>query len=247
MWLGVLGIIGGIAGGLSFVYSLGDILASGAWKDWSLWQWIANIGQLLFCIFPFVSSIPMLGRVGAVVGGILAKLLAKIPLVGSIASWIWAGWHAVKVFFNLYLMKWFVKGGWLYEMGKAVAKLVQYCRKPWVLFGLLLLSTFSDGILTRVFQLWGDLTMRAGSAAFEAVSRMMSEGGYGNPISESIAILTGAKSTLPPCFTAIWGAVGASQCIGLIVTTFQYIMLLSALRQGYKLYGKNGVGVGGPD
>ena len=70
------------------------------------------------------------------------------------------------------------------------------------------------------------------------VSNALREGGYGNPISDSIAIMTGAKSSLPPCFTAIWGAVGASQCIGLIVTTFQYLALLSALRTGYRLYGK---------
>lgn len=241
MWLGILGLIGGIAGGLSFVYSLGDIMVSGAWKDWSLWQWVANIGQLIFCLFPFVSTLPLIGRLAAVSAGWIAKLLAKMPLLGKLVAWFWALKTGFKTFFDIYLMKWFVKGGWLFNMGKALAKLVEYCRKPWVLFGMLLLSTFSDGILTRLFQLWGDITMRAANAAFEAVSRMMSQGGYGNPISESIAILTGAKSTLPPCFTAVWGAVGASQCIGLIVTTFQYLMLLSALRQGYKVYGKNGV------
>lgn len=241
MWLGILGLIGGIAGGLSFAYSFTDIMVSGAWKDWSLWQWVANIGQLIFCLFPFVSTVPVIGRLAAVAAGWIAKLLDKMPLLGKLVTLFWAFKTGFKTFFDIYLMKWFVKGGWLFNMGKALAKLVEYCRKPWVLFGMLLLSTFSDGILTRLFQLWGDITMRAANAAFEAVTRMMSQGGYGNPISESIAILTGAKSTLPPCFTAVWGAVGASQCIGLIVTTFQYLMLLSALRQGYKVYGKNGV------
>lgn len=241
MWLGILGLVGAVAGGISFVYSFGDIMVSGAWKDWSLWQWVANIGQLLFCLFPFVSQIPMIGRLAAIAVGWIAKLLSKLPLLGKLVTWIWALKTAFKTFFDLYLMKWFVKGGWLFNIGQGLAKLVQYMRKPWVLFGMLLLSTFSDGILTRLFQLWGDITMRAANAAFEAVTKMMSEGGYGDPISQSIAILTGAKSTLPPCFTAMWGAIGASQCIGLIVTTFQYLMLLSALRQGYKVYGKNGV------
>lgn len=241
MWLGVLGLVGAVAGGISFVYSFGDIMVSGAWKDWSLWQWVANIGQLLFCLFPFVSQFPMIGRLAAIAVGWIAKLLSKLPLLGKLVTWIWALKTAFKTFFDLYLMKWFVKGGWLFNIGQGLAKLVQYMRKPWVLFGMLLLSTFSDGILTRLFQLWGDITMRAANAAFEAVTKMMSEGGYGDPISQSIAILTGAKSTLPPCFTAMWGAIGASQCIGLIVTTFQYLMLLSALRQGYKVYGKNGV------
>lgn len=241
MWLGILGLVGAVAGGISFVYSFGDIMVSGAWKDWSLWQWVANIGQLLFCLFPFVSQFPMIGRLAAISIGWIAKLLSKLPLLGKLVAWIWALKTAFKTFFDLYLMKWFVKGGWLFNIGQGLAKLVQYMRKPWVLFGMLLLSTFSDGILTRLFQLWGDITMRAANAAFEAVTKMMSEGGYGDPISQSIAILTGAKSTLPPCFTAMWGAIGASQCIGLIVTTFQYLMLLSALRQGYKVYGKNGV------
>lgn len=241
MWLGILGLVGAVAGGISFVYSFGDIMVSGAWKDWSLWQWVANIGQLLFCLFPFVSQFPMIGRLAAIAVGWIAKLLSKLPLLGKLVTWIWALKTAFKSFFDLYLMKWFVKGGWLFNIGQGLAKLVQYMRKPWVLFGMLLLSTFSDGILTRLFQLWGDITMRAANAAFEAVTKMMSEGGYGDPISQSIAILTGAKSTLPPCFTAMWGAIGASQCIGLIVTTFQYLMLLSALRQGYKVYGKNGV------
>ena len=49
MWLGILGLVGAVAGGIGFVYSFGDIMVSGAWKDWSLWQWVANIGQLLFC------------------------------------------------------------------------------------------------------------------------------------------------------------------------------------------------------
>lgn len=241
MWLGLLGLLGGVFGFVGFSYSLGDIITSGAWKDWSLWQWVANIGQLLFCLLPFVGSVPLIGRLSAFGFGWIAKLLSHVPLLGKIATMIWSIKHALKVFWNIYMMKWFVKGGWLFNMGKAVAKLVQYCRKPWVLFGLLLLSVYSDGILTRMFQLWGDISMRAANAAFQAISSMMSQGGYGNPISESIAILTGAKSTLPPCFTAVWGAVGASQCIGLIVTTFQYLALLSALRAGYKVYGKNGV------
>ena len=217
MWLGLLGLLGGVAGFIGFSYSLADIVVSGAWRDWSLWQWVANIGQLLFCLLPFVNSIPMVGTLVAGLGGWIARLLSHLPLLGKLVTWIWSIKTALRVFWEMYLMRWFVKGGWLFNIGKAVAKLVQYCRKPWVLFGMLLLSTLSDGIFTRLFQLWGDISLRAANAAFEAVSHAMSEGGYGNPISESIAILTGAKSSLPPCFTAIWGLWGLLLVSGLLL------------------------------
>lgn len=241
MWMGILGILGGALGLASVFYSVGDIITSGSWRDWNLFDWIVNIGLSVLSLFPFVSTLPILGRLSALGFGWIGKLLAKLPLIGKIASWFWALKTGLKVFFDMYLMKWFIKGGWLYNLGKAVAQLVGQLRKPWVLFGVLLLSSLADGIFARIFQLWGDISLRAANAAFEMVSNALREGGYGNPISDSIAIMTGAKSSLPPCFTAIWGAVGASQCIGLIVTTFQYLALLSALRTGYRLYGKNGV------
>ena len=90
-------------------------------------------------------------------------------------------------------MKWFVKGGWLYNIGRAVAQLVML-RKPWV-FGVLLLSSLADGIFSRVFQIWGDISLRAANVAFEMVSRAMSEGGYGNPISDSIPDRCEVKSS----------------------------------------------------
>lgn len=241
MWFGILGILGGVLGLGSLFYSVGDILATGSWRDWGFFDWVVNVGLSVLSLYPFVSIMPLIGKIGALGFGWIGKLLAKMPLIGKIATWIWALKTGLKVFFDMYLMKWFVKGGWLYNIGKAVAQLVGQLRKPWVLFGVLLLSSLADGIFSRIFQLWGDISLRAANAAFEMVSNALREGGYGNPISESIAIMTGAKSSLPPCFTAIWGAVGASQCIGLIVTTFQYLALLSALRTGYKLYGKNGV------
>ena len=67
------------------------------------------------------------------------------------------------------------------------------------------------------------------SVAYDRVGAIMDDAGYGDPIGDAVMILRGAKETLPPCFTAVWGLVGASECIGLIITTFQYMFLLAAL------------------
>lgn len=241
MWMGILGLLGGVLSLTTVVISVGEILVTGSWRDWGIFDWVVNVGMSVLSLLPFVGTIPMVGRISALGFAWLAKLVSHVPLIGKIATMIWALRTGLRTFFDLYLMKWFVKGGWLYNIGRAVAQLVMQLRKPWVLFGVLLLSSLADGIFSRVFQIWGDISLRAANVAFEMVSRAMSEGGYGNPISDSIAILAGSKSSLPPCFTAIWGAVGASECIGLIVTTFQYLALLSALRVGYRLYGQNGV------
>ena len=121
------------------------------WRDWNLFDWIVNIGLSVLALFPFVSTMPILGRICALGFGWIGKLLAKLPLIGKIASWLWALKTGLKVFFDMYLMKWFIKGGWLYNLGKAVAQLVGQLRKPWVLFTVLLLSSLADGIFFTYF------------------------------------------------------------------------------------------------
>lgn len=240
--MAVLGSLVGILGFVGFTVSVGQVIATGEWRDWSLFDWIVNIGFMVFMLYPIAQVGTLTGKLVAFVGGSLVKLLSKVPLLSKIVDWLWAIKTAFKTFFDIYLMKWFVKGGIFYEIAHGVQTLLKFFTKhPILLFALMLMSSLAEGVASGLFQLWGDLSLRAANAAFEAVSRAMNDRGYGDPISESIAVLSGAKSTLPPCFTAIWGAVGASECIGLVVTTFQYLALFASLRVGYRLYGKNGV------
>ena len=240
--LGILGTIWGLASVFTFGWSVYDIISTGEWRDWSLFDWIVNIGFQLFLLWPIFKGVKAAGTAVSAAGGTLSRLLEKVPLLGKIATWIWAIKTAFKTFYDLYLMKWFTKGGILYELGNAARGLLNLVRKHPILFvALMLLSSVADGVFSHIYQLWGDLTMRAANAAFEAVSAAMDRNGYTNPIYEAIDILSGSKSTLPACFTAIWGAVGASECIGMIITTFQYIALLKSMQLGYRLYGKNGV------
>lgn len=240
--MAVLGGLVGILGFVGFTVSMGQVIASGEWRDWSLFDWILNIGFMVFMLYPIAQAGTITARLIAFIGGNLARLLSKVPLLSKIVDWLWAIKTAFKTFFDIYLMKWFVKGGIFYEIGNGVKTLLQFFTKhPILFFAMMLFSSLADGVASGLFQLWGDLSLRAANAAFEAVSKAMNDRGYGDPISESIAILNGSKSTLPPCFTAVWGAVGASECVGLVVTTFQYLALFASLRVGYRLYGKNGV------
>ena len=240
--MAVLGGLVGILGFVGFTVSMGQVIVSGEWRDWSVFDWIVNIGFMLFMLYPIAQAGTLTARIVAFLGGTVARLLSRLPVLSKLVDWIWAIKTAFKTFYDIYLMKWFVKGGIFYEIGAGVQTLLKFFTKhPILLFAMMLFSSLADGVASGLFQLWGDLSLRASSAAFEAVSQAMQDRGYGDPISESIAILNGSKSNLPPCFTAIWGAVGASQCIGLVVTTFQYLALFASLRVGYRLYGKNGV------
>lgn len=240
--MAVLGGLVGILGFVGFTVSMGQVIASGEWRDWSLFDWIMNIGFAVFMLYPIAQTGTLVAKLAAFVGGTVVKLLSKVPLLSKLVEWIWAIKTALRVLYDAFFIKLFQKGGWFYEIGRGVKTLIGFFTKhPILFFALMLFSSLADGVASGLFQLWGDLSLRAANAAFEAVSQAMSDRGYGNPISESIAILNGSKSTLPPCFTAIWGAVGASECIGLVVTTFQYLALFASLRVGYRLYGKNGV------
>lgn len=242
MPIGVLGLAFGLLSLVGFGVSLEQIIATGSWRDWTMFDWIVNIGLQLFLLFPIFKLVKLVGTTAALSAGWLARLASKIPLIGTIATWLWAGKTALKTFYELYMMKWFTKGGIFFELGSLAGFFLKLFKKhPILVFALVLLSSLADGVFSGIYQLWGDISIRAANAAFEAISKMMSEGGYGDPISETVAILSGSKSSLPPCFTSIWGAVGASECFGLVITTFQYMALLSSIRVGYRLYGKSGV------
>lgn len=236
----VLATLGIILGIVVTGYSITDIITTGAWRDWDWFDWLVNIGLVVIGLLPLIggafNALKALLVGGAFTAG---KLAAMGGILGAIGSWIWAVKTAIKVAWTVMKSHWFAKGTFLYNIGWYMGKIIQYLRKPWVLFGVLAASTMADGIGQRIYQLWGRLTMKAVDIAVSTFEGFASEQGL-NPIGDAIAIINDSKSSLPECFTAIWGAVGADVCIGLIISTFQYIMLYRAIREGYRLYGKFG-------
>lgn len=234
--IGVLGTIVSVLTIVSLGYNIYDIISSGSWHDWTLFDWVCNIGLSALCLFPFFSAFRGASTAAAVArGGILAKL-ESLPILGKIFTWVWAIWHATRIGIGYILAPLFASGGFFNKMGIGLATLGLIIKKPWVLAGLFFLSMTADGIFRNFYQLWGELSLRATSVALDRISAIMSQNGYGDPIGSSIAIMRGAKEVLPPCFTAVWGLVGASECIGLIISTFQYMFLLAALLKGFRVY-----------
>lgn len=233
--LGGLSLIMGVAGA---GYTLYDIISTGAYKDFSVADWLWNIAYLLLMLNPIFSVLGGIGKMVAVVGGVLGKLLMKVPLLGAAVSLLYQTFKAILFWLGINKHLW-QKGGFFFRFGEVVASLGRAVVKhPWIMFGLIFSSTMFDGILKRIFQLWGDLSLRAAGFVFDRVGQIMSDKGYGDPITQTVQMLDQSRSALPPCFTAVWGAVNASECMGLIITTFQYLFLLSALVKGYKVLGK---------
>lgn len=236
MILGALGAITAVLTIVTLGYNIYDIISTGSWQDWTLFDWICNIGLSALCIFPFFSAFRGATAAASVArGGILARL-AYMPVIGHIYSLIWGIWHGLRIGIGYLVAPFFAAGGFLNKLGISFATLGLIIKKPWVLMGLMLLSLTADGIFRNFYQLWGDLSLRAASVALDRVSAIMSDNGYGDPIGSAVAIMRGSKEVLPSCFTAVWGLVGASECIGLIITTFQYMFLLSALLKGFRVY-----------
>lgn len=220
-------------------YSIYDIVSTGAWKSWGVLDWLANIGFTLLALNPIYKALKASVLVKSAVGGGLMAKLTKVPLIGSLCVWVWEITSGFRMMIYKMLHPLLRKGGFLYELGRTSKGFVTtLTKRPWLIAAMFFASSMVDGIFQRIYQLWGDLTMRAANVMFEQVGKIMQDKGFGNPISEAISILDGSRSTLPPCFTAVWGTVGASECIGLIITTFQYLFLIAALRQGYKIYGR---------
>lgn len=235
---GILGVIGTVAGVATVGNALINIISTGAWKSWGIGDWLFNIVCCVLAIWPFYSTFKGAAAVGtAVGGGILGKLIG-IPVLGKIVGWVYGVYVIMKEAILLLINPFMTKGGFLWKIGQAIEKIGRGMMKhPWIAFGLLLSSQMFDGLMREIFQVYGDMSMRAASFMYENLSHIMSDKRYGDPISDAIAILDGSRSTLPPCFTAIWGAVGATECIGLIITTFQYLFLYAALVKGFKVAG----------
>ena len=236
---GILGLVATVATVATSGRALVDIISTGAWKNWGIGDWLFAIVSALLVIWPFFSVFKATAATATAIGGGIMGRLVAIPIVGKIAGWCYGVYIILREAVYLILNPFFVKGGWLFKVGQAFEKIGKgMMNHPWIAFALLVCSQMFDGILTRIFQMYGDMSMRAASFMYENLSRIMTDGHYGNPVSDAIAILDGSRSTLPPCFTAIWGAVGASECIGLIITTFNYLFIYAALWKGFKVYGK---------
>ena len=214
-----------------------DAISTGSWREWGVLDWLFNIAVCTLSIFPFFTAFRSASAASAVTrGGILARL-ENVPFIGKIVTWIWAITTTFKTIWSVVMAPLFREGGFLYKFGKAITSNGKILKHPWVLFGLLLGSTFFDGILKTIFQGWNHLAMKAANLSFEVIGDIMDEDGI-DPIHDITVILVEGKSNLPECFTAIWGAVGAGDCFGLIMTTFQYAFLVTALRNGFRLYGR---------
>lgn len=236
----VLALLGIVSGIVVAGFSITDIITTGAWKNWSWFDWIVNIGFILLSLSPLIGASFSALKAILVGGAINAGKLATMGgILGKIGTWIWAIWTSIKTIWQAMKMTLFAKGSFLYNVAWYMGKIIKYLRKPYVLFGVLFATSMADGIGQRIYQIWGGISMKAVDIAMSTFERFADEQGL-HPIEESISIIRGAKSSLPECFTAIWGAVGADVCIGLIISTFQYIMLYRAIREGYRLYGKFG-------
>lgn len=237
---GVLGIAAAVALVVATGVDVYQVISSGEYKNWSLYDWIVNIGLAALSFFPFLSSFGALSKFGALLGGALWRFGSRIPVIRDIlANMSVVQLYRAKGAAAAASSVW-GKGKFMDKFGRGLKMFKDFFVKhPWLSMGLVLLSAQSDGLFSHLFQMWGDISLRAAEVAFDKVSEMMSDKGYGNPVSEAVAIIDGSKGSLPECFTAIWGAVGASECIGLIITTFQYLFLLSSITMGFKLYGGN--------
>lgn len=234
----ILAILGTILSVGITGYSVFDIVSSGEWRSWGFLDWVINIFFLILSIFPLVGGIfafiPKLATIGGVVSGYLSKLGVVGVLLGKIYSkFRWFKEHTEYLWAALTR-----KGGFLWGVARSMGKMLKYLKNPWVVLGLLITSSFSPGLMRRIYQIWGEISMNVAEIALDTVMGLVSDSGYGNPITEALNIISGAKEVLPSCFTAIWGAVEADLCFGMIVSTFHFLFLYNSISNGYRLYGK---------
>lgn len=234
--LGLLANIGLVVSGFVGFY---NAATSGSWHNWGILEWLGNIANMCFMLFPIYNVFGAAAKGVMAVGGGLVKLLEKIPLVGRMTTYVRETAYILKMWANKVVPGLFANDGFLTKFGKRWSKLADLALKhPYIAAGLIFASSTFDGIVQRMFQAWGDLSLKAANYAYERLGKIMSEEGYGDPVTQAVDMMNTSSSALPTCFVDIWGAVGASECIGLIITTFEYMFLLSALLRGYKVYSK---------
>lgn len=237
--LAVLGVLANVALVVSAGVGFYNAATSGSWHNWGILEWVANIANMCFMIFPFFNVFSAFAKGAMAVGGGLASLLSKVPLIGRVATYVRETAYILRMWANKVLPGLFAEGGFLTNFGKRFSKLADLALKhPYIAAGLIFASSTFDGIVQRMFQAWGDLSLKAANFAYERLGKIMSDDGYGDPVTQAVDMMNTSSSALPTCFVDIWGAVGASECIGLIITTFEYMFLLSALLRGYKVYSK---------
>lgn len=237
--LAVLGLLANVALVVTAGVGFYNAATSGSWRDWGILEWVVNIANMCFMIFPFFNVFGAFSKGAMAVGGGLVKLLSKVPLIGRVATYVREVAYNLRTWSNKVVPGLFAEGGFLTNFGRRFSKLADLALKhPYIAAGLIFASSTFDGIVQRMFQAWGDLSLKAANFAYERLGQIMSEDGYGDPVTQAVDMMNTSSTALPTCFVDIWGAVGASECIGLIVTTFEYMFLLSALLRGYKVYNK---------
>lgn len=234
----ILGVVLSALSVVSVVGGMAHAFASGTWKDWGVLEWLANIGCICVALLPYLNVFKLGWASVAAIGGGAIKLLSKVPLLGKLAMYVAWTFDGLRKYWYLTAAVLFTKGSWLHRFGNRMADFARFLGKhPWIVFGMMFASTMFDNIIRHIFQMWGDLSLKAADFAYERLSSIMSSGGYGDPVTEAANMLDSASNSLPYCFTAIWGAVGASECIGLIIMTFQYIVLVYALSKSFAVAG----------
>lgn len=230
-----------VVGGLATIalagmtgYSVYDIISSGSYQNWSIWDWLFNIGTTLFGFYPFLSGVKVasVAKVGLFTR--ILNWLENIPFVGKFFGVLFTIKNLfVKTYDNIF-GKLLAKGGFLFEGGKALSALAKLVKHPILLFGLIASSSLFDGILQTIFRLLGNLTLKLADTMWKAISTS----GVENPSGDIAQVVTQSAQGLPPCVTAMWGACGASVCVGMVLATLEYILLLNAIAKGYYFYSR---------
>ena len=83
---GILGAAVAIVSVASGAYSIYDILSTGAYKNWSIGDWLWNICYLLLVLNPFFDVFGGFVKTVTLIAGGIGKLLMKVPLLGTLVS-----------------------------------------------------------------------------------------------------------------------------------------------------------------
>ena len=70
----------------SGAYTIYDILTTGAYKNWSIGDWLWNIAYLLLMWQSFLRCLCGLAKTVVAIAGGLGRLLMKVPLLGTLVS-----------------------------------------------------------------------------------------------------------------------------------------------------------------
>lgn len=232
-------IVGGAAtllfGGAT-LFSIGSTIASGDWKNWGVLDWLGNIGLTIMCLFPILSTLRTAAVAGSLqIGSVLGKL-STLPLIGGLFSKLYELVELAKPTYTGLMGKIFSKGGFFDRLGKEGGVLGKIKKHPWVTAGLLVSSTMFDSVLGNVFELWGNLSLKAGDKLWGVIDKLTTSMGSGNPMGELASVITSGKANLPPCVIQVWGALDSSTLIGMVITTLQYMFIVVAIRNGLSHY-----------